>query len=165
MRASIALALALTVLVTVAPSVARAEVEDTGLELTLASVDHRIGALSTPAFGGAGAFLVYTQVSSGQTRWFDRGWAIAELAAGLAGSAYSSWVLSDAVMSDRDAALPIATWTAGAALAMNLRLVTHAALSWALWDQGADPLVRGLVPTITVSPIEGGVMASLRWTT
>lgn len=48
---------------------------------------------------------------------------------------------------------------------MNLRLVTHAALSWALSDEGADPLVRGLVPAITVSPIEGGVMAALRWTT
>lgn len=163
MRPSMLLGLALTALVALAPPVARAE--EAAPELTLEAVDHRIGALSTPAFGGAGAFMLYTQVTSTRTRWFDRGWAIAELAAGLAGSAYSTWVLSDAMISDRDAALPIATWTAGAALAMNLRLVAHAAMSWALWDEGADPLVRGLVPTITVSPIEGGVMASLRWTT
>lgn len=155
----------LAVLAALALAPASARAADLGrVELTLDEGDHRVGLLATPAFASSGAFMAWTALESGRTHWFDRGWAIAELATGIAGSAYSGWVLAGAIEDERGESLPIASWTAGAALAMNLRLVTHAALSWALWDEGADPMVRGLVPSITISPLEGGAMVALRWT-
>jgi len=132
--------------------------------LQLDAGDQQVGMMASPAFGGATAFMTMQAIETSNSRWFDRGWAIAELAAGIAGSAYSSWLLYGAIQDERGQALPIASWTAGAALGMNLRLVTHGVMSYALYDGGTDPLVRAIVPSIAVSPLEGGAMVSLRWT-
>ena len=158
--AAIVLASSLALLAATAP---RAAADDATSLLALDAEDHWYGMLSGPAFGSATAFFALQAIETSGDRWFDHGWALAELATGLAGAAYSSWLLSGAIADERGQSVPVASWTAGAALAMNLRLVTHGALSYALWDGGTDPLVRMIVPSITVSPLEGGAMVSMRW--
>jgi hypothetical protein len=160
MRA-LALAAALAAL---APSTARADDVMRLLErLGVDEGDRELGLLTTPVFGASLAFMAVQAVESSRSHWFDRSWAIAELAAGLAGTAYSTVLLHGAIEDERGQAIPISSWTAGAALALNLRLVTHAALSYLLFDGGEDPLVRSLVPSISVSPREGGAVVSVGW--
>ena len=62
---------------TLAP--ARAAAEDAPF-FQLDEGDHQVGMLSGPAFGSATAFFALQAYETSQERWFDRGWAIAELA-------------------------------------------------------------------------------------
>ena len=119
-----------------------------------------MGAMPAPAFGIATPFFTAQMLATSEGRWFDRGWATVELALGIVGSGYSAWLLSSQV--DENSGF-ITSYSYGAALAMNLRLVTHGALSAALFTDGIDPEVRMLVPSITVSPVPNGAVASFSW--
>jgi hypothetical protein len=119
-----------------------------------------MGAMPAPAFGIATPFFTAQMISTSEGRWFDRGWASVELALGVVGSGYSAWLLSSQV--DESSGF-VTSYSYGAALAMNLRLVTHGALSAALFTDGVDPEVRMLIPSITVAPVQGGAVASFAW--
>lgn len=119
-----------------------------------------MGPMPAPAYGAAAPLFIAQLASSADGEWFDHGWAAVELALGAAGSAYSSWLLSTHVAADTGM---ITTYTSSYALAMNLRLVTHGILSMALYSDGEDDRARRLVPSISVSPLEGGALASAVW--
>lgn len=119
-----------------------------------------LGPMPAPAFGAATPLLIAQLASSAEGEWFDPGWAAVELALGSAGSAYASWLLSTHLEADAGF---ISTYTSSYALAMNLRLVTHGILSMALYSNGVDPRAASLVPSIAVSPLEGGALSSATW--
>ena len=119
-----------------------------------------MGAMPAPAFGAATPLFIAQLASSADGEWFDPGWAAIELALGTAGSAYASWLLSAQV--EQNAGF-VTQYTSSYALAMNLRLVTHGILSMALYSDGVDPRAASLVPSISVSPLEGGALSSATW--
>jgi hypothetical protein len=149
-------------LVLSAPAVASAQLEEPESFDVAQILDEVVdmGAMPAPAFGLATPFFTAQMLATSEGRWFDRGWATVELALGLVGSGYSAWLLSSQV--DESSGF-VTSYSYSAALAMNLRLVTHGALSAALFTDGVDPEVRMLVPSITVSPVREGAVASFSW--
>ena len=119
-----------------------------------------MGALPAPAFGIALPFFSAQMISNSQQRWFDRTWGYVELALGVLGSGYSAWLLAAHV--DESSGV-VTTYSYSAALAMNLRLITHGALSAALYDDSVDSDVRVLLPSISVAPVREGAVASFTW--
>lgn len=119
-----------------------------------------MGPMPAPAYGAAAPLFIAQLATAADGEWFDPGWAAVELALGTAGSAYASWLLSTHVEAD---AGMITTYTSSYALAMNLRLVTHGIMSMALYSDGEDERARRLVPSISVSPLDGGALATAVW--
>ncbi len=145
------------------PAVASAQLTEEPESFDVAAIVDEVtemGAMPAPAFGIATPFFTAQLVSTSEGRWFDRGWASVELALGIVGSGYSAWLLSSQV--DESSGF-VTSYSYGAALAMNLRLVTHGALSAALFTDGVDPAIRNLIPSITVSPVRDGAVASFTW--
>ncbi len=121
--------------------------------------DQTYGFYATPALGGAGAFMALDLLLDAGP--MVRSLAAAELVLGLLGSAWSGYLLAGAIEIEREDGLPIATYTTGMALALNARLTTSAAMRFLTAD--ADAAVLAWLPAISVSPYEGGAVASLRW--
>lgn len=155
LRGAIALALLL------APALASAQAETTEGSAIVAVVDEMVamGPAPAPAFGIAAPLVTAQLVAASEGRWFDRGWASVELALGVVGSGYSAWLLSGV---GEDTGM-VTSYSYGAALAMNLRLVTHGALSWALFTDGVDGSVVRLMPSIAVTPLPGGAVGTATW--
>jgi hypothetical protein len=144
------------------PSVASAQVDEAE-SFDVAGIVQEVtemGAMPAPAFGIATPFFTAQLLATSEGHWFDRGWATVELALGVVGSGYSAWLLASQV---DDSSGFVTSYSYSAALAMNLRLVTHAAMSEALFTTGVDPEVRALLPSISVSPVREGAVASFSW--
>lgn len=118
--------------------------------------------VSVPAYGLAAPLFAAQLSASANARWFDRTWASLELAVGAMGSAYAAWTLSS-----MDESEGYASATTSMALAINLRLISHGALSWALYSDGQDARAGRLVPSVSVSPMlsqrERGATVTARW--
>jgi hypothetical protein len=146
-----------------APAIASAQTDAPAAEASalVAAVDELVamGPAPAPAFGIATPFFTAQLIASADGRWFDRGWAGLELVLGVLGSSYSGWLLSGV---GEDAGM-VTSYSYGAALAMNLRLVTHGALSWALFTDGVDARAARLVPSIAVTPLPGGAVGTATW--
>ena len=149
--------LALTVALAAAmPTTARADLAaDLGLRLRPRTELDLLAA--SPTLDASATFLAMELESH-----LDRDWAVAELAVGLAGAAYSGWVLAGTIASDAGQPIPVSSWTAGVTMALNLRLATHGALGCLLWRGGRGDL-QAFLPSIDISPTQGGAMLSLGW--
>lgn len=139
------------------PAVASAQ-DEASTETSLVEALAEMGPAPAPAFGLAAPLFGAQFVASASGRFFDHGWANVELAVGVLGSTYATWLVAGLEQPDG-----VAAYTYTAALAMNLRLVAHGALSWALYSDGEDDRARRLVPSIAVSPREGGAYGTATW--
>jgi hypothetical protein len=118
---------------------------------------------SVPAYGIAAPLFAAQLSASAESRWFNRSWASVEMAIGTMGSAYAAWVLSSIDENEHG----YASASTSMALAINLRLVSHGALSWALYSDGEDVRAARLVPSVSVLPTitrtERGATVTARW--
>jgi hypothetical protein len=89
-----------------------------------------------------------------------RSFNVAELTMGALGALASVWALAD--VTETGGSLPYGDLVSAQALATNLGMVTRATMRLTLGEPD-DPMLRALVPTITVSPMDGGAVGTLRW--
>lgn len=151
-------ALAILPCLTSVPATASADVPDLDLDALMEPPDARPELLALPALGGATPFLALEGFSPATAH--GRSFNVAELTMGALGALASVWALADAT--ETGGSLPYGDLVSSQALATNLGMVTRATLRLTIGEPD-DPMLRALVPMVTVAPVEGGAVGTLRW--